>query len=84
MFESCINDQINIWQRQIVFWAGLIEVSKVNTYSPLLSFLGGEDNVGQSIQIMRLPDNIGSNELDYFILYDFQVFWGELSSLLAN
>ena len=46
--------------------------------------MGGDKHVGQPIQIIRLLNNIGSNELGYFILYDFQAFGGKLSSLLAN
>ena len=40
MLGSCINYQVNLWQRKIIFWTRLVKVGKVNTYSPLFSLLG--------------------------------------------
>ena len=67
-----------------VFWAGLVEVGKIDTILPTFSLFGGDDNVGEAIRIVRFSDNIGFDELSHFLFYDFQAFRGELSSLLAN
>ena len=63
MLRGSINNQINFGQWKVIFWASLVEVDKVNTYFPLFSFFKGNDNVDESIQIVRFPNNIGFDEL---------------------
>ena len=63
MFGGYINDQINFGQKKTYFWAGLVEVGKINTYSPLSPFWGDDDGVCEPVWVMEFPDHIGFDEL---------------------
>ena len=39
-------------KRKTVFWTGLVEVGKIYTYSPLLPFLGGGEDVGEAVWVV--------------------------------
>ena len=48
---SCINNQIYFWKRETVFRESLVQIDKINTYSPLFPFFRGNDDVGQLIWV---------------------------------
>ena len=74
MFGDCINNHINLWQTKTVFRAGLVQVSEINAYSPLLPLFRGDDDVSQPICVVGFSNDIG--------LYDLQTFRDEFSSFL--
>ena len=84
MFEGGVNYQVNLWKRKTIFWRCLIEVSEVNTYSPLSPLIWGDNNIEKPIWVVRFFDDISLDELRHFFFYDFQSFRGELSSFLEN
>ena len=80
MLGGCISDQVNLWQRKIVFWVDLVEISEINTHSPLPLFLGAT----KTLLSQSVPYDIGLDELNHFFFYDFLTFKGELYSFLEN
>ena len=71
MFGGGINYQVNLWQRKTIFWAGFVVVGEINTYSLLFPLLGGDDNVGEPIWIVRFSDDVGRDQFSHLFFYDF-------------
>ncbi|GFZ15859.1 hypothetical protein Acr_25g0002680 [Actinidia rufa] len=59
------------------------QVGEVYTLSTSPLF-GDDNNIGEPIWVVGFLDNISFDELVYLFVYDFEAFWGEFSSFLAN
>ena len=46
MPQSCINNLINVWQRETILWACLIQVSKVYANPPFASIFRHNYHIG--------------------------------------
>ena len=70
MLGGRINDQVNLWQKKLSFGQAMLRsVKSIHTLH--LPILGGDDNVGKSIQIIGLFYDIGLDDLIYFFFYNF-------------
>ena len=52
MLSTIINQNVNVWQRKIIFWAGFVEIFVIDTYSDFPIFLGNRNNIGQLNQVL--------------------------------
>src|SRR5436853_7196888 len=66
-----INHDIGNWQRELVFWAGVVKVPKVNAYSDLAVLFSYRDDVGHTVWMLFFPDNARVNQI---LDFDLDVF----------
>ena len=79
-----IYDEVDPRKRKTVLWAGSVDVSEVDTESPLaVSFFDLYD-VGQPLRILHLPDRSCLEEFSNLLVDGFLSFWHEAPPLLFD
>ena len=53
MVSGAIDQQINMWERKVIFRVDFIKVSKVNTNSNVAILFGNRDDVSQPLWILN-------------------------------
>ena len=53
MFGTVVNQNMDIWQRKIILWTSLVEISVINTNPDFSVFLGDQDDIGQLGWVLR-------------------------------
>ena len=79
-----VYDEVYPWQRETVLWTCLVDVSEVDTESPLAICFFDEYDVGQPLMILYLPDRPCMEKLVDLLVYGFLSFWSEASPLLLD
>ena len=73
-----IHDEVDPRQREAVLWACFVDVSEVDTKSPLsIWFFDGYD-VSQPLRILYLPDRPCMEEFADLLVDGFLSFWPKL------
>ena len=78
-----INELVNSWQREAVFWASLIQIRETNAHLPYPFHFLHHNDVSQPLRVVLFKDELGGQELVYFV-HDGLVplGWKDSSSLL--
>ena len=79
-----IYDEVDPRQRETVLWARSIDVSEVDTESPLTVFFFDKYDVGQPLRIFHLSDYSCLEEFVDFLVDGFLYFWHEAPPLLFD
>ena len=79
-----VYDEVDPRQRKAVLWACYVDVSEVDTESPLAILFFDEYDVGQPLRILYLPDRPCMEEFPYLLVDGFLSFWCEASPLLLD
>ena len=79
-----VHDEIYPRQREIVLWACFVDVSEVDTESPLAIFFFDEYDVGQKLKILYLPDRSLLEEFADLLIDGFLSLWHEAPPLLLD
>ena len=79
-----INNEVDPRQREIVLWACFVDVSEVDTESPLAVCFFDKYNVGQPLGILHLPDRSCLEEFVDLLVDGFLSFWREAPPLLFD
>ena len=79
-----VHDEVNPWQREAVLWARFVDVSEVDTESPLAIFFFDEYDVGQPLRILYLPDRSYFEEFADLLIDGFLSFWRKGPPLLLD
>ena len=56
--EGKVGQYVDAWEREAVFWIGLVEVGEVHTHPSLAVGLLHQDDVCQPIMIVNFPDEL--------------------------
>ena len=84
MASSGINDEVDSWQRETVFWACSVDVSEVDAESPLVVRFFGKHDVGQPLWVFHFSDCSCLEEFTDILVDRFLPFWREASPLLFD
>ena len=78
-----INELVNSWQREAVFWASLIQIYETNAHLPYPFHFRHHNDVSQPLWVVLFKDELGGQELVYFV-HDglVRLGWKDSSSLL--
>ena len=79
-----IYDEVYPRQRKIVLWTCFVDVSEVDTKSPLSICFFDEYDVGQPLRILYLPDRSFLEEFVDLLIDGFLSFWLEAPPLLLD
>ena len=69
--RGVINQGVDVWQRKIIFWVGLIQISIIDAHAYFPIFFGHEDNVGNPIRVGYGGKKTGF-QLLFYLFFDFQ------------
>ena len=82
---SCgIYDEVDPRQRETVLWARSVDVSEVDTESPLAVCFFDKYDVGQPLRILHLPDRSCLEEFADLLVDGFFSFWPKAPPLLFD
>jgi len=84
MFGTVVNQNMDIWQRKIIFRTSLVEISIINTNPHFLVLLGDRNDVGQPGLILLYFNQSRLNFLGYFFLNIHAKLRLEFPSLLPH
>ena len=84
MAGCCIYDEVDSRKRETILWACFVEVSEVDTESPLTVHFFDEYNVGQPFRIFYLSDCPCLEKFSDLLIDRFLPFWHEASSLFLD
>ena len=84
MAKGGIYHKVDPRQGKTIFWAGSIDINKVNAESPFDICLFDENHVSQPVGVIYFPDNLSLEEFANFFVDRFLSLWGEASSLLFD
>ena len=79
-----IYNEVDPWQRETIFWACSVDVSEVDTNSPLVVRFFDEYDVGQPFRILHFSDCPCLEELADLLIYRLLSFWSETASFLLD
>ena len=79
-----IHDEVDPRQKEAILWACFVDVSKVDTVSPLAIFFFDENDVSQPLRILHLPDCPCLEEFVDLLVDGFLSFWRKAPSLLLD
>ena len=79
-----VYDEVYPRKMEIVLWTCFIDVSEVNTESPLAICFFDEYDVGQPFRILYLPDRSCLEEFADLLIDGFLPFWREAPPLLLD
>ena len=79
-----VHDEVDPRQREDVLWACFVDVSEVDTESPLAICFFDEYDVSQPLRILHLPDRSFLEEFADLLVYGFLSFWREAPPLLLD
>ena len=79
-----VHDEVDPWQREAVLWACFVDVSEVDTESPLAICFFNEYGVGQPLRILYLPDRSCLEEFADLLIDGFLSFWREAPPFLLD
>jgi len=75
---------IDYGEREVVFWAGVIKIHKINAHSPFPIGLLNHDDIGEPLEIIDFSDKASSQKLLHFFHDGFIPFRGENPLLLLD
>ena len=84
MFGTVVNQNMDIWQREIILWTSLVEISVINTNPDFSIFLGDRNDIRQPGGILRYFYQPGLYLLGDFLLNLQTQFRLEFPSLLLH
>ena len=79
-----IYDEVDSWQREIIFWACSVDISEVDVEPPLVVFFFDEYDVGKPFWIFHLSDWPCLEEFADRLVDRFLPFWREAPSLFLD
>ena len=79
-----IYDEVDPLQRETILWARSVDVSEVDTESPLSVCFFDKYDVGQPLRIFHLPDRSCLEEFSDLLVDGFLPFWREAPPLLFD
>ena len=79
-----IYDEVDSWQREVVFWACSVDVSEVDAEPPLAVCFFDKYDVGQPFRIFHLSDCSCLEEFVDLLVDRFLPFWREAPPLLFD
>ena len=79
-----VYDEVYSRQRETVLWTCFVDVSEVDTESPLSIFFFDEYDVGQPLRILYLPDRSYLEEFADLLIDGFLPFWYESPPILLD
>jgi len=62
-----INQDINDWEREVVFWTSLVEISKVDAHTNAAVFLCHRDYIGNPVWVIHCANETSLRKLGYFL-----------------
>ena len=82
---SCgIYDEVDPRQREIVLWARSVDVSEVDTESPLVVYFFDKYDICQPLRILHLPNRSYLEEFADLLVDGFLSLWREAPPLLFD
>ena len=69
--------EVDLWQRETIFWACSVDVGEVNAESPLVVLFFDEYDVGQPFKVLHISDCPCLEELADLLVDYFLPFWSE-------
>ena len=84
MADGGVYDEVYPRQRETALWTCFVDVSEVDTKSPLVICFFDEYDVGQPLRILYLPDRSCLEEFFDLLIDGFFPFWREAPPLLLN
>ena len=82
--RCCIDESVDLWQREAVFGTGFIEVGEVNADPPLTIGLLHYYNIRSPLGIMGFPNELSIEELVYLFIDGALTLGGEAPLLLLD
>ena len=79
-----IYDEVDPRQRETILWARSVDVSEVDTESPLTVCFFDKYDVGQPLRILHLTDRSCLEEFSDLLIDRFLSFWREAPSILFD
>ena len=79
-----VYDEVYPRQRETVLWTFFVDVSEVDTESPLAICFFDEYDVGQPLRILYLPDRSCMEEFANLLIDGFLSFWCKAPPLLLD
>ena len=79
-----VYDEVYPRQRETVLWTCFVDVSEVDTESPLAICFFDEYDVSQPLRILYLPDRSYMEEFADLLIDGFLSFWREAPPLLLD
>ena len=79
-----VHDEVDPWQREAVLWACFVDVSEVDTGSPLAICFFDEYDVSRPLRILHLPDRSCLEEFADLLVDGFFTFWREAPPLFLD
>ena len=56
MAHRRVEQPVDLWEREIVFWTSLVQVREVDAHPPGPSLLSHQNYIGQSLGVLVIPD----------------------------
>ena len=79
-----VHDEVDPRQREAVLWACFVDVSEVDTESPLAIFFFDEYDFSQPLRILHLHDFSCLEEFADLLVDGYLSFWREVPQLLLD
>ena len=84
MAGSGINDEVDSWQRETIFWACSVDVNEVDAESPLVVRFFDKHDVGQPLWVFHFSDCSCMEEFGDLLVDRFLPFWRKAPPLLFD
>ena len=84
MASSCVHYVVNSRQGKAIFWAGPVNIGKVNEESPFSVCLLDKNHSSQPVRIIYFSDSWGLEEFADLFIDRLLPFWGKTSSFLFD